>query len=397
MSMWESVRIALSSIRAHKMRSILTMLGIIIGVGSVIVVVAIGQGGEAMLKSQFSGTGNTVEVFYQPSEEELQSNPNGFALPPFTPEDIRLLQDIPEVQQVVTSSSEAGTIRFREDTVDASVTGVNEAYLDVNDLKVGEGREFTPADFLGGRRVALVGSSLEEELFGSESAVGQVIRIGVQPVEVVGVLEEATGVFSFGANEVYLPWNTWRTVYGTSDISQVTLQARSADDLQAAGEKATEALNRAHQTDDSYQVFNIEQLAEGISQITRIMTLIIGSIAGISLLVGGIGVMNIMLVSVTERTREIGIRMSLGATRGQVMFQFLVESVTLTLIGGMIGILLGWGAASLVSFFADWPSLISWYVVLGALLFSMVIGIIFGLLPANKASRLDPIESLRYE
>ncbi|MFS8578754.1 MAG: FtsX-like permease family protein, partial [Novibacillus thermophilus] len=152
-----------------------------------------------------------------------------------------------------------------------------------------------------------------------------------------------------------------------------------------------------HQTEDSYQVFNMEALAEGIGQITGIMTAIIGSIAGISLLVGGIGVMNIMLVSVTERTREIGIRMAVGATRGQIMFQFLVEAMTLTLIGGIIGILLGWGAASLVSLFAGWPSLVSWYVVVGAVLFSMLIGVIFGLLPANKASRLDPIESLRYE
>lgn len=397
MSVWESVRIAFSSIKAHKMRSLLTMLGIIIGVGSVIVVVAIGQGGEEMLKSQLTGPGNTIEVVYQPSEEEIQSNPNIFLEPPFTQEDIRLLQSIPEVEQVVTASSEFGNVRFREETLEASITGVNEAYFHLNELNVEDGRAFTSADFLGGRRVALVGSSVEEELFGENSAVGEIIRIGVQPVEIVGVLEKPTGVFALGANEVYVPWNTWRTLYGKSDVSQVTLQAKDAESLQIAGEKAADLLNRAHQTEDSYQVFNMEALAEGIGQITGIMTAIIGSIAGISLLVGGIGVMNIMLVSVTERTREIGIRMAVGATRGQVMFQFLVESMTLTLIGGTIGILLGWGAASLVSLFAGWPSLVSWYVVVGAVLFSMVIGVIFGLLPANKASRLDPIESLRYE
>ena len=397
MSVWESVRIAFSSIRAHKMRSLLTMLGIIIGVGSVIVVVAIGQGGEEMLKSQLTGPGNTIEVMYQPSEEEIQSNPNIFLEPPFTQEDIRLLQSIPEVEQVVTASSEFGNVRFREETLEASITGVNEAYFHLNELNVEDGRAFTSADFLGGRRVALVGSSVEEELFGENSAVGEIIRIGVQPVEIVGVLEKPTGVFALGANEVYVPWNTWRTLYGKSDVSQVTLQAKDAESLQIAGEKAADLLNRAHQTEDSYQVFNMEALAEGIGQITGIMTAIIGSIAGISLLVGGIGVMNIMLVSVTERTREIGIRMAVGATRGQIMFQFLVEAMTLTLIGGIIGILLGWGAASLVSLFAGWPSLVSWYVVVGAVLFSMLIGVIFGLLPANKASRLDPIESLRYE
>ncbi|MDQ0860363.1 ABC-type antimicrobial peptide transport system permease subunit [Bacillus sp. V2I10] len=156
-------------------------------------------------------------------------------------------------------------------------------------------------------------------------------------------------------------------------------------------------MNQKHEKEDEYQVFNMEEIAEGIGQVTRIMILIIGSIAGISLFVGGIGVMNIMLVSVTERTREIGIRKALGATKRQILTQFLIESITLTLIGGIIGILLGAGGASLVSVFAGWPSLVSWQVVLGGLAFSMIIGFIFGILPANKAARLDPIDSLRYE
>lgn len=397
MNVWESIRIALSSIRAHKMRSALTMLGIVIGVASVIAVVAIGQGGEAMLKSQIVGEGNTIEVLYQPSDEEIRANPNILRLPPFTQEDIRHLEAIPEVARVVASSSEFGNIRFREETVEASITGANDAYFDVNDLRVARGRGFTEADFNEGRRVAVVNSPVQEELFDGKNPVGEVIRIGVQPVEIIGVLEPSNSLFDFGATEVYLPWNTWKTIYGSTDYSQVTLQVNSAEEIEAAGEKAEELLNRLHRTDEAYQVFNMDVIAEGISQVTRIMTLIVGSIAGISLLVGGIGVMNIMLVSVTERTREIGIRMALGATRRQILFQFLVEATTLTLIGGIVGTGIGVGGAALVSYFAGWPSLVSWPVIVGGLLFSMAIGIIFGILPANKASRLDPIESLRYE
>lgn len=388
---------ALSSLRAHKMRSILTMLGIIIGVGSVIAVVAIGQGGEAMLKSQIVGEENTIELFYMPSDEELEANPNAWLVNPFTPEDIQAIEQIPEVTNVVATSSEFTNARFREETTDASITGINQAYLEVNELKIEQGRNFVQSDFLGGQRTAVVSHSFQEELFDGKSPLGEVLYIHSQPVEIVGILEQPTGVFAFGANEVYLPWKTWRTVFGKSEYSQVTLQTESIDDLQVAGEKAADMLNRMHNTDEAYEVLNMEEIAEGIGQITGIMTIIIGSIAGVSLLVGGIGVMNIMLVSVTERTREIGIRMSVGATRGQILFQFLIESVTLTLIGGLIGILLGGGAASLVSFFAGWPSLVSLPVILGGVLFSMIIGIVFGILPANKASRLDPIESLRYE
>ncbi|WP_042455392.1 ABC transporter permease [Neobacillus dielmonensis] len=397
MSFMENLMMALNSLKMHKMRSILTMLGIVIGVGAIIIVVAIGQGGEAMLKSQFTGSGNTIEVFYQPSEEEIRSNPNILLQAPFKQEDIRALEQLPEVKEVVASSTTMSSARYQKDTKDISVTGINQAYLQLNELKIEDGRNLTAADFLSGRRAAIISNKLKEELFKGKNPVGSIMTVANQPIEIIGVLEKPTGILSFGTMEIYLPFQTWKVVYGSSDYTQLTIQAASAEQLQAAGKKAANLLNKLHNTEKSYQVINMEEISQGIGQVTQIMTLIIGSIAGISLFVGGIGVMNIMLVSVTERTREIGIRMALGATRGQVLTQFLIESMTLTLMGGILGIFFGWGTAKIVSLFAGWPSLVSWQVVAGGVVFSMVIGIVFGILPANKASKLDPIESLRYE
>ncbi|MFS0646416.1 ABC transporter permease [Siminovitchia sp. 179-K 8D1 HS] len=397
MNVFENVKMAITSLRAHKLRSILTMLGIIIGVAAVIAVVAIGQAGEAMLKSQVVGETNTTELLYVPPEEEMMGNSSEWMEDPFTVEDIQLIEEIPEVKTVVASSSESGMVRYKEETADAFVTGVTQPYLDMNQLAVAEGRSLLTADFLGGSRTVLISNSLKEELFGKKDVLGEVVYISSQPVEIVGVLKKETGFLAFDSHELYLPWKTWQNIFMKSKYSQVTIEAETPEELQIAGTKAADMLNQIHDKDGAYQVLNLEEISDGIGQISKIMTIIIGSIAGISLLIGGIGVMNIMLVSVTERTREIGIRMSIGATPGQILFQFLIESVTLTLIGGTIGIVIGTGAAAVVSSLAGWPALISWQVVFGGMVFSMLIGIVFGILPANKAARLDPIESLRYE
>src|SRR6478736_6045238 len=362
MSLIENIRMALSSVLAHKMRSILTMLGIIIGVAAVIIVVAIGQGGEQMIKSEITGASNTVDVYYQPPEDEMQAD----------------------------DLSMTGEPIFTEDAI-------NEGYIEVNQLEVSKGRMLDSSDFLSGNRVGVITSDMKKELFDKKEALGQVVWVQGQPIKIIGVTKKATGFLAFEIPTIYIPNNTYKSSFGKLDYTNLSVQAKSSDQLKKVGNDATDLLNNLHDAEDAYQVQNLEEIADSIGNVTRIMTTIIGSIAGISLLVGGIGVMNIMLVSVTERTREIGIRKALGASKRQILTQFLIESITLTLIGGLLGIGLGAGGAALVSLFAGWPSLISWQVVLGGVLFSMTIGIVFGMLPANKAAKLDPIEALRYE
>ncbi|MBS4746860.1 ABC transporter permease [Bacillus altitudinis] len=397
MKLFENIKIALNSVLAHKLRSILTMLGIIIGVGSVIAVVAIGQGGEQMLKESISGPNNTIDMTYTPSDEELNANPNALFEATFTEEDIQSVQALNGVKQVASSTAQGMQLRFQDTTIDATVNGINEGYTNVHSLHIAEGQDLREIDFRSGRRAAVISEGIQKELFNGEKAVGELIWMNGQPVEVIGVLAKQEGLFSFDMNEIYVPFAMLTTAFGVKEYDKLSIQVAHADQMKEVGKSAAARLNENHHTDDAYEMINLEEIAAGIGQITSVMTTIIGSIAGISLLVGSIGVMNIMLVSVTERTREIGIRKALGATRAQILVQFLIESVVLTLIGGLLGIALGFGGASLVSLFAGWPSLVSWQIVCGGVLFSMLIGIIFGLIPANKAARLDPIESLRYE
>lgn len=397
MKLFENIKIALNSVLAHKLRSILTMLGIIIGVGSVIAVVAIGQGGEQMLKESISGPNNTIDMTYTPSDEELNANPNALFEATFTEEDIQSVQALNGVKRVASSTAQGMQLRFQDTTIDATVNGINEGYTNVHSLHIAEGQDLREIDFRSGRRAAVISEGIQKELFNGEKAVGELIWMNGQPVEVIGVLAKQEGLFSFDMNEIYVPFAMLTTAFGVKEYDKLSIQVAHADQMKEVGKSAAARLNENHHTEDAYEMINLEEIAAGIGQITSVMTTIIGSIAGISLLVGGIGVMNIMLVSVTERTREIGIRKALGATRAQILVQFLIESVVLTLIGGLLGIALGLGGASLVSLFAGWPSLVSWQIVYGGVLFSMLIGIIFGLIPANKAARLDPIESLRYE
>ncbi|MGE6509883.1 ABC transporter permease [Bacillus cereus] len=399
MSLLDSIKIALSSILAHKLRSALTMLGIIIGVGSIITVVAIGQGGEVALKSQFVGSGNqTVPIHYSPD----MNDPFGMNMnepPKITEEDIFEIKKISEIVHIVTTNSSMESLDIEDKKEMVNITGLDNEYFKVNKVKVIKGRSLQELDVDQGNNVVMISNEMEEKVFEDANSIGKIIEIKGQPMQIIGVYKLDNEFMGTGSSEALIPISLWSTLYGTDEIQNISVQAKNVDDLEQAGKKAADVLNSRKPSDATgkYEVMNLKEIQEGISKMTGIMTMIIGGIAGISLVVGGIGVMNIMLVSVTERTREIGVRKALGATRSKILLQFLIEAVMLTLLGGLIGIGLGYGGAYIVSTFAKWPPLVSGEVVVGGVIFSMTLGIIFGIIPANKAAKLDPIEALRYE
>lgn len=391
MNLLESVRVALEGIMASKLRSFLTTLGIVIGIAAVIAVVAIGQGGRAVLMSEMEKIGTNIFAIYVDWRSEKPLTGREFDL-----SDVAVIKDmVPGITHLSPHNQIMWDIRGSKEKIRARITGVSSDYAYIRKFNLKEGRFFTEEDDAGKRRVAVLDEELAKQVFGRSQALGSKVTLGDTPFLVTGVIARGESALGFSETPgVYIPIEVWQVMFN-GQVQMLEGSAVSKDKVDEVTGQAVKILERRHRDSGKYASESMEQQMQAANKITGIMTMVIGAIAGISLFVGGIGVMNIMLVSVTERTREIGIRMALGARRRDILTQFLIEAVILCLLGGVIGMAMGAGGACLIAGLANWPPLVSWWTALLAFAFSASIGMIFGILPANKASRLNPIEALR--
>jgi putative ABC transport system permease protein len=399
---------ALESLAANKLRSGLTILGIVIGVAAVIAMLAVGRGAEAEITGSIEGIGTNLIFVFRGGSEDVR-NPK-----PLTLGDADALADpfaAPSVANVAPMLQGSAEVSFSGERVITTISGVTPDYTIVRNWGVTEGEFVDEGDLLGRSSVAMIGVDVADKLFGRTSGlVGETIRIEGQPFRVIGVMEEKGGG-SFGSEDdvVFIPMTTAQARLlrrSTQDrVDIIMVSAISPDAVQQAGEEISQILRARHRTaigQDDFTILNQQDFLETAATITNVITIFLGGVAGISLLVGGIGIMNIMLVSVIERTREIGLRKAMGARKRDILVQFLVESSLLSLFGGILGILLGWGIAAVVGRIAAASNtplspMIGLDSVLLATIFSTAVGLFFGLYPANRAASLEPVEALRYE
>ena len=406
MDLLSTLRIALRALARNKMRSVLTMLGIIIGVSAVIAVVGIGQGGAQKAQEQLAAMGsNLVFVGSGTVNRGGLHLGHGNTKTLIYPDVLAILKECPAVKSAAPGVGTGAQVVFGNDNWGTQISGTTPEFFDNRNWTIAQGASFSQQDVEMAANVAVIGETVRKNLFGFTDAVGQTIRIKDIPFKVVGVLEPKGISAAMGNDQddvVVIPYTThMKKLTGDTWLRYIMVSAISKEGSYAAQQQITSLLRDRHrirpEQDDDFFVRNLADLAELRDQQNRVMTLLLFSIACVSLLVGGIGIMNIMLVSVTERTREIGIRMAIGATDADVQKQFLLESVMLSLIGGAAGILIGVVSTQIIVNVFGWPVLISPLAIAVAVAFSMAVGIFFGFYPARKAATLDPIEALRYE
>jgi len=398
------IRVAGESIKKNKMRTLLTMLGIVIGVGAVIIMVAVGQGAQRGIANQINALGTNLLVITAGASNTSGVSQGAQAFNRLTIDDAEKLKRegtlFAGVTPVVMTRVQvlAGGTNWR-----TTINGVSTDWQTVRDWQTSSGDFFTENDLRGMRKVALIGQTVADNLFPGVDPVGSQIQIRNEPFDIVGVLAKK-GQNAVGQDQddvVIMPYTTAQTrLSGNTRIWQILVSATSQQDITAAQQEATEIMRESHKIgdgDDDFTVRNQTEIANAAQGTTKIMTWLLASIASVSLIVGGIGIMNIMLVSVTERTREIGIRMAIGARGSDVLTQFLVESIVMSVLGGAVGLVVGIGGASLVARFTGWSTEVPVAAVALAIGFSAAVGVFFGFYPARKAAALDPIQALRYE
>lgn len=379
---------AMKSIFANKMRTFLTMLGIIIGVFSVIVMVSVGQGATSDVTERIEEMGsNLLNVNIMDNTVELER------------ENLDELSFIEGVEKLTPTLSSSATVKYgTESDSGVSISGVNENYTEIQNFELAHGRFISPIDVDFRNKVAVLGSETVENIFGTDNPLGSEISLDGDKYLVVGVLEEKESTSMGSGNDVVIiPYTTAMREFRISSIRSIAIQGSDDVESDVIVENIEEYLLGMYDDEDSYRVFNQEELLSTLSEITGTLTLMLGGIAGISLVVGGIGIMNIMLVTVSERTREIGIRKAIGAKRSNILTQFLIESSVISCMGGLVGILLGAVVNNIISDLMGINAVMNLTVVSVAFGFSLFVGIFFGMYPANKASKLKPVDALRYE
>jgi putative ABC transport system permease protein len=398
-------RIAVRALRRNAMRTLLTMLGIIIGVAAVIAMVSIGNGAKAQVEAQIATLGRNVVLILSGNVTRGGFGMGFGSAGTLTKEDYEAIRrEIPEITGVSPEVRSFAQIAAGNQNLNTQVLGIGADYLDIRSWGLSGGVNFTEQDIRNARKVALIGKTTAATLFGDGEAVGQIIRVKNAPFMVVGALAPK-GMSMMGSDQddvVLVPYTSaMKRLTGATTFRSLSVQAASANLLSEVQNQITDLLRQRHRIglgrDDDFLVRTQEEISEMATATSKIMTVLLGSIAGVSLLVGGIGIMNIMLVSVTERTREIGVRLAVGARSRDILLQFLIEAVTLSLVGGLLGIAAGAISSRLLTAQVGWATLVSANSIAIAFLFSAAIGVFFGFYPARKAAQLDPIEALRYE